>query len=285
MSLLLSILLISAAAPTPSPTAPDNSLIPVETAHEAGWARTRTSPGYTAEWFARRYDVAAPTLREQHLGALSAAIDVYAISPKTKPDSEKLWKGLSENLAPDRGLARKGNEIVWIICDNPRDLAKALELIRPERVETPSQDFGWLRKEISRDVPGLRSEAPSFIRFLDNFEKRVSGFPLRGVYHAPYYKLGRSPFNPLCQIDVWIPAARQKLSDLTSRLHQIATETQTVLVGRGTAALVTAANPEGRQTLIDLLKKLEYRVESPPESAKGKPPTPEPAPSASPRSE
>ena len=249
----------------------------VEAAQKAGlWIveGEKLNDGWTlpSDWFARRYGVTPPSVYRQFVHAIDdTTADVYYLRAASPGDETRLWRGLEADLTANQRLARKGERIVWIISDSAACQDRILAFLKPDRESRSKDDYGWLRSELSREIPGLTLDHAVFVQQMLHLEQRTSGFQVRAMYQASYITPRQPLRRQLAQVDFWVPRDRAKLEDLARFFEASRSADHTVYFGKGVVAVLTARNPVGRKILADKLDRLGYRRLSPPD------PTPTPA--------
>ncbi len=229
-------------------------------------------------WFARRYGIAPPSVYRQIAKAFDESMaDVYYLKASSPDDASRLWRGLEADLAANQRLARKGESLIWIISTSAACQDRIVAFLKPETEATrPKEDFGWLRSELPRDIPGLSADHGVFVQQMLHLEQRTGGLPVRAMYQASYVTPRQPLRQQVAQVDFWVPRDRAKLEELTRYFESHRKADSAVYTGKGVVAVLTARNPVGRDILAERLAKLGYRRVSPPD------PTPTATPPAGP---
>ena len=216
---------------------------------------------FPAEWFARRYGVAPPSVEATRLANPIAPVDVYALKP-APDDAGRLWSGLLADLAPNQALAEKRGVIGLVISRDDNLRRKAVALIRPTRQATARPDLNWLPAEMPRDIPGLAHVYARFLTQLPELEGRAAGVSLRAVYQASYSLARSSAPRGLAQADFWVPRDPSQFAGLVRALDSRKTGEQTIMSGKGVAVIVSTRTDEATGILVEFLKQKGYKLES-----------------------
>jgi hypothetical protein len=240
---------------TAEPPVPASIKVSPEAASTAGWWPTASPSPFRPEWFAARYGVGPPVVEAQRYTGLRGRVDVHYVCPANAADLDRLWAGLSRDLAPNQALGRTRQVIVLVVSEDAEYREMPLAKLTPLERAAATGDLDWLPAEVPNDVPGLRHSYTRFLPDLPELERRAGGHGLRAVYQTSFEVAipGVRTRRNLAQVDFWVPRDAASSPALATILAKDRQAGQSVLTGRGAVAVVTAWNEPGQKILLDLL--------------------------------
>ena len=241
---------------------PDSFRIPADDLRSAGWMEVQAVGAYSPQWFAERYGVAPPSVDVQSVAGALGKVLVYLLREQSDAQTERLWRGLTDDLAPNEALGRRDDTIMWTVSPTTTQVESMLSLYKPKDRASPSKDSEWIDRDVPAKIDELRFAYELYHVNLAEREHKNGGVPVRLVFQRSFELERRGLRLPqrTSQVTLWVPRERSRTEELAKTLQQVKQPSETVLWKEGVVAVVLAFHVNGTAILKEKLIKAGYRA-------------------------